>query len=195
MNMARCPQCGAESGDQAQFCHACGRLLAGQERKAANVPPIHRRYGGRRVVVVFLAVIAVIGIIFVVGMVYFIRHTSIVTSTKNGGRVESPFGVVTASNDPAKLAHSLGVEIFPGAVGEKGAQAQLASSNIASLSFRTSAPAGEVINFYHIRYPDATLKTNGDQITLVQINLRDTLTIRASPLAGHTEIQISDVEH
>jgi len=147
------------------------------------------------VVLIFLGIVAAAAILFGVGMVYFIRHTTIVTSTKNGGRVESPFGVVTTNNDPAKLAKTLGVEPFPGAVGEKGAQAEIGANTMVSLSFRTNAPPRQVIGFYHVRYPDAEVSAQGKQVTLVLVSLRDTLTIKARPESGHTEIEISDIRH
>lgn len=193
--MAQCFQCGAENQAQAQFCQACGWRL-GSAGEPSPPPRTPRWHGGRRVVMTFLGVIAIIAIIFVIGMIYFIRHTSIVTSTKSGGRVESPFGVVTANNNPTGLARALGLQIFPGAVGEKGTQVQLASgSTIVSLNFRAAATPREVTNYYHIRYPDATVKAHGNTITLVQINLRDTMTIKASPAGDHTEIEVSDVQH
>ena len=189
--MKSCPHCGEGVAEGSHFCPHCGlRLLP----EAVSAPPA-RRHRGRRVVLTFLLVVSLIGVIFVVGVVYFIRHTTIVSSSRAGGRVESPFGVVSSGNDPAKLARSLGVDVFPGAVGVKGAQADLVNSQMVSLTFRTSATPHQVISFYHIRYPDSQVTSRGRQISLVQVNLRDTLTIRASPVSGHTEIFISDVSH
>lgn len=192
--MTQCGQCGADVAETAQFCPGCGlRLAPAAEAEAAEPAPATRWRRGRRVVLTFLGVVAVIGLIFVVGMVYFIRHTTIVTSTKNGERVESPFGVVTTNNDPAKLAKSLGVALYPGAVGEKGAQADMPSSVMVSLTFRTPDPPRAIIGFYHVRYPDATVKAQGKVLSLVQVGLRDTMTIKATPQPGHTEIEISDI--
>lgn len=192
--MPQCLQCGSEVDEAAQFCARCGAPL-GQISAPAPAPAPTRWHKGRHVVLAFLGAIVVIGLIFVVGVIYFIRHTTIVTSTKNGGRMESPFGVVTTNNDPAKLAKTLGLDIFPGAVGEKGAQAELAQNNMVSLTFRTAAAPRAVINYYHVRYPDATVGRQGEQLSLVLVSLRDTLTIKARPASGHTEIEVSDIRH
>ena len=200
--MELCSHCNAHLEPGMRFCPVCGQRLAdaGAEPVAeseAEQARARRWHRGSRVVLMFLGGVLLLGAVFIAATVYFIRHTTIVTSSRSGGRVESPFGVVTASNDPAKLAHTLGLNIYPGAVGEHGAQAELAHSMLISLTFRAPrATPREVIHFYHIRYPDAAVKQQGNQITLVQVGLRDTMTIKASPLpAGATEIAVSDIAH
>jgi zinc-ribbon domain len=196
--MPACPQCGTEAPASAQFCPKCGLplaspLLRGSDEAPAGAAAWHR---GRRVVLVFLAVVVGLALLFIAAMVYFVRNTTIVTSTKNGGRVEAPSGVFTTNRDPAKLAHSLGVAVYPDAQGTEGAQAQLASASLVILLFHTTDTSAKVLNFYHVRYPDADVADDGQRVSLVQFNARDTLTIAASPLPNHqTEIAITDVRH
>lgn len=199
--MPTCDQCGAAVGDGAQYCASCGLRLhsPAQPAGASPAPGMSERWRrGRRVVLSFLAAVLVLAVVFVGIVIYLVRNTTIVTSTKGSSRVEAPFGVVTTSNDPAKLARSLAIDVYPGAVGEKSAQADLANNNIpdnmVSLLFHTSDPARRVISFYHVRYPDATVKPiPGGGYALVQLNGRDTLTIQASPESGHTRIAINDI--
>ena len=194
--MPQCSQCGAEVDSASNFCSQCGlRLPAGEA--AAELPDEQgssRWRRGTRVVLTFLAVIATLAVIFVVFVVYFIRHTTIVTNSPS----EAPFGVFTQSNDPAKLAKSLGLDLYPGAKGEKSAQAELAGATLVLMDFRTAASPRQVIEFYHQRYPDAAAQTKGTQLSLVQVSGSETMTIKAtlakdSATASHTEIEISDI--
>lgn len=194
MPMPACPQCGAETPESAHFCASCGlRTGAGaaaDPELPAGPPP---RWGGRKVVLGFLIAVAVLALIFLVAMIYFIKNTTIVTSTQGNSRVESPIGVLATSNDPIKIAKGLGLDVYPGAAGEKSAQADLNANSIASMLFRTPATPRQVIEFYHVRYPDATVKAEGKAYMLVQLNGRDTLTIKATPEKAGTEIEINDI--
>lgn len=190
--MNSCPHCGAPVGDGAGDCPACGLHLSAPH-PAPPAPTLGRWHPGRRVVIGFLLTVAAIALIFVLAMVYFIRHTTIVTTGKNGDRVEAPNATVTTNANAAALAHSLGVEPYPGARAESGAQAELASSIIVTFSYRTPDPPRKVIAFYHVRYPDATIKAEGKGMVLVLVSLRDTLTIKAVPQSGSTEISVSDI--
>ncbi|HEY7856110.1 MAG TPA: zinc ribbon domain-containing protein [Terriglobales bacterium] len=199
--MPQCSQCGSEVDSASNFCSQCGLRLPAGEAAAAAHPDEQgssRWRRGTRVVLTFLAVIATLAVIFVVFVVYFIRHTTIVTNSPSGSRVEAPFGVFTQSNDPAKLAKSLGLDLYPGAKGEKSAQAELAGATLVLMDFRTAASPRQVIEFYHQRYPDAAAQTKGTQLSLVQVSGSETMTIKAtlakdSTAASHTEIEISDI--
>ncbi|MGH9518759.1 MAG: hypothetical protein ACRD2D_03885 [Terriglobales bacterium] len=183
--MGQCTHCGAEVETGAAVCPEC-----------ATPPPRHTRwYPGRRVVMGLLGTIAAVALIFVLAMVYFIRHTTIVTTGKNGSRVEAPSVTVTTDANPALLAKQLGLQMYPGATDAKGAQAEMNNSTIITVSFRTKDSARRVIGFYHVRYPDATVKAEGKGAVLVLVSLRDTLTIKANPSGGVTEVQVSDIQH
>ncbi|HUX66565.1 MAG TPA: zinc ribbon domain-containing protein [Terriglobales bacterium] len=193
--MANCAQCGAEAADAAQFCPSCGLRLPRPAQPEAEEAAGPRWRRGRRVVVGFLATVVVLAAVFIVTVVYLIRHTTIVTSSKGGSRVEAPFGVVTTSNDPAKLAKSLAIDVYPGAVGERSAQADLVTNNMVSLQFRSQDAPRRVISFYHVRYPDATFRAlPGGGYSLVQLNGLDTLTIQATPDKGATLLTINDIK-
>lgn len=182
--MAHCTQCGAEVEAGVAVCEDC------------SAPPRHWRWHpGRRVVLGLLGTIAAVALIFVLAMVYFIRHTTIVSTGKNGSRVEAPSVTVTTDTSPAQLAHQLGLEIYPGASGAKGAQAEMNNSKIITLSFRSKDTPRRVIGFYHVRYPDATVKAEGKGEVLVLVSLRDTLTIKAAPDNGQTLVNVSDIQH
>lgn len=178
--MEHCEQCGAE-------------IEAGTRCAACAMPP--PRWRGRRVVVAFLAVVVALALAFFGLILYFIRHTTIVTSNPNSARVEAPFGVVTSNDKPAQLANTLGIDVYPGAIGVKGTQAELPTETIASMIFRTKAPPRYVIHFYHIRFPDAAVKLTAKESTLVQFSGRDTITIKAIPQQGMTQIEINDIRH
>ncbi|HVA62304.1 MAG TPA: zinc ribbon domain-containing protein [Terriglobales bacterium] len=194
--MANCTQCGAAAADTAQFCPSCGlRLPRPAQPPVEEVPAPPRWHRGRRVVVGFLIAVVVLATAFVITVVYLIRNTTVVTTTKGGSRVEAPFGVVTTTNDPGKLAKSLAIDVYPGAVGEKSAQADLVTNNMVSLQFHSNDAPRRVISFYHVRYPDATFKSlPGGGYSLVQLNGLDTLTIQATPEKGKTLITINDIK-
>lgn len=182
--MAQCTQCGAEVEAGVAVCEDC------------SAPPRHWRWHpGRRVVMGLLGTIAAVALIFVLAMVYFIRHTTIVSTGKNGSRVEAPSVTVTTDTNPAQLARQLGLEIYPGASDARGAQAEMNNSTIITLSFRSKDSPRRVIGFYHVRYPDATVKAEGKGAVLVLVSLRDTLTIKAEPNTGQTEVHVSDIQH
>lgn len=182
--MPNCEICGTETTDNT-VCADCRRRALGLERR--------KSHKGSRVVIALLATVVVCAAIFALAVVYFVRHTTVVTANRDGGRMEAPFGVITAGNQPQQLAKGLGLDLYPGAAGEKGAQAEMQNSTMVTMTFRTPDPPNRVIEFYHVRYPDATVKRHGQQITLVQVSLRDTLTIKAYPQNGHTEIAVSDI--
>ncbi|MGH9475904.1 MAG: zinc ribbon domain-containing protein [Terriglobales bacterium] len=192
-----CPQCEAEIPAGARFCPVCGvRLGATPE----PLPQAQRWWGGRKVVIWFLVIAAIFAAAFMSGVFYFIRHTTIVTTTKNGGgRMEAPFGVLSEAGNPAQLAHNLGLDIFPGATGVTGTQAEMNHSIIVSIEFRSTATPGRIISYYHVRYPDASVHRSDDGLTLVQLNPRDTLTLVAEPegtgTAKGTRILVGDVRH
>jgi hypothetical protein len=179
--MAHCEQCGAEMSE-GRLCAACAQ-------------PAPSKWPGRRVVIGFLVIVAVLALLFLGAVLYFVRHTTIVTSNPNSARVEAPFGVVTSNNNPTQLAKSLGIDVYPGAQGIKATQAELATETMASMLFHTPAAPRMVIHFYHVRFPDATVKLSPDGGTLVQFSGRDTITIKALQLKGTTQIEINDIRH
>lgn len=177
-----------------EHCEQCGvEIEAGTRCAACAMPP--PKWRGRRVVVTFLAIVVVLAAGFFGLVMYFVKHTTIVTSNPNGARVEAPFGVVTSDNNPAKLANTLGIDVYPGAIGVKATQAELKTETMASMLFRTKAPPRYVIHFYHVRFPDAAVKLTAKESTLVQFSGRDTITIKAMPLQGETQIEINDIRH
>ncbi|MGH9468118.1 MAG: hypothetical protein ACRD1Y_12270 [Terriglobales bacterium] len=147
------------------------------------------------VVIWFLVVAVVAGLLFMGGVMYFVHHTTIVTASKNGGRVEAPFGVLSESHNPAQLAHSLGLPLYPGATGIRGTQAELNHSIVVSFEFHSTAAPRAIIHYYHIRYPDASVRRSGAGLTLVQMNPRDTMTLVAEPAGKFTRILVSDIRH
>jgi hypothetical protein len=190
----RCRHCQAEIPAGAQFCPGCG-LRAPAQEGAAEAAASRPAWGGRKVVMWFLVAALILAAVFLVGVLYFIRHTTIVTTTKNGGRVESPFGVLSSSKNPEQLAHSLGLDVYPGATGPQGTQVDLNNTIIVSLQFQSRDPGPRIISYYHVRYPDATVKADKDGLRLVQLNPRDTLTIEALTDSQGTRIRVSDIRH
>lgn len=197
MTELQCPQCEAELPARAQYCPTCGVRLA-HTPVPPPLPEPRRRWAGRKFVIWFLVIAAAFAASFLGGVFYFIRHTTIVTASKNGGRVEAPFGVLSQSHDPAQLAHSLGLDPFPGATAVSGTQAEMNHSIIVSIEYRSAARPRQIISYYHVRYPDASVRRTGNGLTLVQLNPRDTMTIAAEPESSHgrtTRILVSDIQH
>lgn len=191
----QCAQCAATIPASAHYCPECGTRLPGTP-EPPPLPEPAPRWRGRKVVIWLVVICVLVGGTFMLGVTYFVQHTMIVTTSKTGGRAEAPFGTLSSTKDPQKLAHSLGLQVYPGAIGVEGTEAQLPHSVIVSIEFSSTADPAAIIHFYHIRYPDASvhLETNGR--TLVQLNPRGTMTIEAERTGkSKTRILVSDVRH
>lgn len=191
----QCAQCEATLPASAHFCPECGTRLPGTP-EPPPLPEPAPRWRGRKVVIWLVVICVLVGGTFMLGVTYFVQHTMIVTTNKSGGRAETPYGTLSSTKDPQKLAHSLGLQVYPGAIGVQGTEAQLPHGVIVSIEFSSTAPPADIIHYYHIRYPDASVHGETNGRTLVQLNPRGTMTIEAERTGpSKTRILVSDIRH
>ena len=199
--MAFCNSCGATLDPNAKFCAKCGASIApgaAPTSPAAGPPP--KTSNALKVVLIVGAVVIGLLICGLAVSTYIglriARHTR-VTQNGNNVRVESPFGTVETSQDPAKVARDLGVDIYPGAevLKSNAANVHFGGMHTTAAEFENSDPIEKVADFYKKKFPDANVSTSDqDHYTIVSMEDNNILTINLEPQNGKTHIHIASVK-
>jgi zinc-ribbon domain len=207
--MAFCNSCGATLNSGAQFCNKCGTVVTGAPLASATPIPAATPTAGGSAIKIVLIVIAVIASLGVLGLAtigvigwHFARHSH-VTHEGDHVKVETPFGSVETSKDPAQVASDLGIDIYPGAVAQKSgaASATFAGVRTVAASFQTSDSPDKVCSFYKSKFPNANVTTtDSNHCTIVSTDKQNVVTINVEahvfkePNQGdYTAFQISSV--
>lgn len=208
--MAFCTSCGANIADTAEFCTNCGAKQAGRTPQPTAPPvaarsttpapgaPVQASGSGLKVVLIVVGLICgiVILCVAIVGVIGWrvARHSRVIT-TKDGARIETPFGKVETTENTEEAVKNIGVDVYPGAKATKGASvAQFGGMTTASAIFETSDPPDQVANFYRERLPNAMANTadrNGYSIVSSANNHMISIHIQAR--GGVTRIEISNI--
>lgn len=153
--MAFCTSCGAQVADTAQFWTTCGKPLpvpaetrttAGAT--AAQAPaPAAGSGSAAKVILIVVAVVVGLGILSVAisALIGYraIRHAR-VEHTRSGTRITSGTGTVETTTDPAKVAATIGIELYPGArLVEEGSNVNFGNMSAASGEFESDDPPQE----------------------------------------------------
>src|SRR5271170_6589379 len=129
--MAFCNSCGAALNAGTKFCNKCGAAVATTPAAPAVVaaplppaPPASQGGGSSalKIILIIIAIIVGLGILGVatVGFIgYRIAKSAHVTQNGDNVKVDSPFGSVETSKDPAQAAKDLGIDLYPGAQAQK----------------------------------------------------------------------------
>ena len=144
-------------------------------------------------VLIVLCIVGV-GAATVIGL-HFARRTRVQTRGDNV-RVETPFGTVESTKDPAAAARNLGVEIYPGAesVGDNAAAVTVGKMKTVNAEFESEDPADKVFDFYKKKYPNATVTSaQGEHYTIVATGDSTVVTIVIEPRDNRTHFQITNV--
>jgi len=205
--MAFCTSCGANIADTADFCTGCGAKQPGRIAPAASVAPSTQpgvattpQQSGGGLKVVLIAVGLICGILFLCAAIIgvlgwrFARHTRVIT-TKNGARVETPFGKVETTENTEEAVKNLGVDVYPGAKATKGASVvQFGGMTTASAIFETSDSPEQVASFYREKFPNAMANT-GDQsgYSIVSTENNHMISVHIQGRGGVTRIEISNI--
>jgi hypothetical protein len=90
--------------------------------------------------------------------VYRVAKNAHVTQEGDHVKVDTPFGTVETSKDPAQAAKDLGVDLYPGAQAQKTGTANMTFGNVHTVtaSFESSDPVDKICDFYKSRLPNAT---------------------------------------
>jgi hypothetical protein len=96
--------------------------------------------------------------------VYRVAKNAHVTQEGDHVKVETPFGTVETSKDPAQAAKDLGVDLYPGAQVQKNGTANMSFGNMHTVtaSFESSDPVDKICRLLQIQAPTAT-KTIGSE--------------------------------
>jgi hypothetical protein len=201
--MAFCNSCGTNLESGARFCPKCGvsQPVSGTVPAASSSAPPARSQSSSAVKVILIVVAVVVALcILGVGTASFVgwriaRHSHI--HSENGNvRVESPFGSVTSTTDPAEAARNLGVDLYPGANLLKGKSASVNVGGMHSVTaqLETDDSVDKVADFYKPRFPNAnvSVKESG-AYTIVSADGNNIVTINIKTEDGKTRIVIANV--
>ena len=213
--MAFCNKCGASLTPGIRFCNKCGAAvvasspapnvanpaMAGSTVPVGSVPPATAPQGGGalKVILIVVGVIALFGILAFGSIAFFAwrvaRHVH-AHQDGNNVRVETPFGNVETTKDPADAARNLGVDLYPGAevLRNGSSTATFGGVHTATISAESSDSADHVFNFYKAKFPNAMVTTSdAGRSTIISNDNKSMITINVEPHGGKTKIMITSV--
>ena len=126
--MPFCTSCGANVEASTAFCTKCGAAMTGAASPSATAAtaPAAGAAPPKKGTSVVKIILTIVGVFFLLGVtvvgVLIYGAYRVAESVEQGakeGRVETPFGTVDTSKDPADAAKDIGVEIYPGATPAK----------------------------------------------------------------------------
>lgn len=206
--MAFCNSCGTALAAGAKFCPKCGAAaeVAGAPTAVPPVasplppaPPPTQSSNTLKIILIIVAVI--IGLILLAGgsCFYFLHRiaTHSHVNQKNGEvSIDTPFGSMNTTTDPAEAARETGVDMYPGAtmMKEGSANVNLGRIHSASVTLQSSDSPSAVADFYKSKLPNANV-TSGeeDHYSIISGDKDDLTTISIEPRDGMTRIFISRV--
>jgi flagellar basal body-associated protein FliL len=203
--MAFCNSCGATLAPGTKFCNKCGATVAGAPSAQSPTPvaaapaPSTGGSSALKIVLIVVAVIIGIGILGVatVGIVgYRIAKSAHVRQEGGNVKVETPFGNVETTNDPAQTAKELGVDVYPGAEIQKNGTATTTFGSVhsASASFTSSDSVDKVCAFYKSRISNPMVtSSDNNRCTFVSNDSKNMITINVENSGDATKIQITNV--
>ncbi|MGH9552490.1 MAG: zinc ribbon domain-containing protein [Terriglobales bacterium] len=210
--MAFCNACGTVLEAGARFCPKCGAPSPASGAAApggtltpatAGDAPIAAPAQGSSALKIILIIFAVIiGIaILAMGTCAFVVHRVVSRShieNRNGNvKVETPFGSVDTTQDPAEAARSVGVDLYPGATVNKEGTANLSFGGMhtSTVQLETDDTPSAVHEFYKSKLPNAkVMSSQGDRYTLMSGDKNNMTTVTIEPRDSKTRIEIVKVE-
>jgi hypothetical protein len=202
--MAFCNSCGAQLAPGAQACAKCGIAVTSGTPvvppAAASPAPAPAQKGGALKVILIVGGVVVGIVIICIASLAFIAYRVATHShiTQNGDdvKVETPFGSVETTKDPAVAAKNLGVDIYPGAEVQRNgaASATIGGVHTVAASFESPDSSDQICKFYESKFPNATVKSSDAyRCSIVSTDQKTVITINVTSHAGNTQFQISNV--
>lgn len=204
--MAFCNSCGATLSEGTKFCNKCGAGVTGvpvSAKPTAPAAPAPAPTGGSssalKVILIVVAVIVTIGIVGVatVGIIgYRIAKSSHVRQQGDNVKVETPFGTVESTKDPAQAAKDLGIDIYPGAEVQKdgASSASFGSIHTVTANFTSSDAVDKVCNFYKEKFPGAMVTTSEqNRCTIVSNDPKNMVTVNIEEHGDGSKFQVTNV--
>src|ERR1700678_1424010 len=206
--MAFCNSCGTNIAPGTRFCSKCGAAIVDAPAvpsavPATAVPPITPAPAGGvlKAILIVVGVIALLGIVGLASLAIFasrLAHHARVHQEGNNVKVETPFGTVETTKDPAEAARNLGVDLYPGAevLKDGAASATFGGVHTVSLNSESTDSVEKVSDFYKAKFPNAMVTTSdAGRCTIISNDHRNIITIIIQVEGGKTKIQITDVSH
>lgn len=213
--MAFCNKCGANIAPGTRFCSKCGAAIvssspvpgASPSATAGSPPPAGAAavaspaQGGNtlKIILIVVGAIVLLGILGIASLVLFATravHHARVHQEGNNVKVETPFGSVETSKDPAEAARNLGVDLYPGAEVLKNgsATATFGGVHTVSLNSESADSVDRVAAFYKSKFPNALVTTSdASRCTIIANDHDSMITINIEAAGGKTKIQITNV--
>ncbi|MGD0989908.1 MAG: zinc ribbon domain-containing protein [Candidatus Sulfotelmatobacter sp.] len=214
--MAFCNKCGASITTGTRFCNQCGApILASTLPSAAtpsvipptppivSAPPVPAAGGNNalKVILVVVGVIVLLGILGVASAGFFawhLAHRAHIHQDGDNVKVDTPFGSVETTKDPAEAARNLGVDLYPGAevLKQGAASASFGGMHTVSLRAESTDPVDKVSSFYKAKFPNAMVTTSdAGRCTIISSEHKNMITINIEAQGDKTKIQITNVSH
>jgi hypothetical protein len=213
--MAFCNKCGASLAPGIRFCNQCGAAViasspvpnisspatAGSAVSAGSVPPATAGQGGGalKVILIVVGVFVLLGMLSLGSVAFFAwrvaRHVH-AHQDGNNVSVETPFGSVETTKDPADAARNLGVDLYPGAelMRNGSSTATFGGVHTATISAESSDPVDQVFNFYKAKFPNAMVTSSDTgHSTIISNDNKRMITINVESEGGKTKIVITSV--
>jgi hypothetical protein len=212
--MAFCNSCGANLAPGTRFCSKCGAAILASTLPPAVSPaatspvqpvvpavPVPPAQGGGalKVVLIVVGVVALLGVLSVASIGFIgwrFAHNAHIHQDGNNVKVDTPFGSVETTKDPAEAAKNLGVDIYPGAeIMQNGAaSATFGGVHTASLTSETSDSVDKVSSFYKSKFPNAMVSSsNANHCSIISNDNKTMITINIEGRGDRTKIQITRV--
>jgi hypothetical protein len=213
--MAFCNKCGASLNPGIRFCNQCGAAviasspapsianpaMAGSTVPVGSIPPANagQGSGALKVILIVVGVLVLLGILSFGSIAFFAwrvaRHAH-VHQDGNNVSVETPFGKVETTRDPADAARNIGVDVYPGAelLKNGSSTATFGEVHTATISAESSDPVDQVSNFYKAKFPNAMVTTSdAGRSTIISNDNKRMITINVESQGGKTKIMITSV--
>ena len=207
--MAFCNSCGTTLTPGTRFCSKCGAAIlssAPAGAPAAHAPgtvpaaPTSSGGGGAlKIILIVVAVVVGLGILGVAGAgfaAWRIAKHSHVQQEGDHVKVDTPFGSVESSQDPATVAQSIGVDLYPGAraLKEGATSATVFGMHTATVVLESSDSVDQISTFYKSKFPNAMVTTSeANHCTIVSSDKKNMITINIEGHDDGTKIQITSV--
>jgi hypothetical protein len=213
--MAFCNACGASLSPGTRFCSKCGAaVLASSPVSNTMTPPpagspvvsapapqatAGQGSGALKVILIVVGVIVLLGILSVASVGFFawrVAHSAHIRQEGNNVKVETPFGNVETTHDPADAQRNLGVDLYPGAdiLKDGSASATFGGVHTASVSAETTDSVDKVSAFYKAKFPNAMVtSSDAGRCTIISNDHKSMITINIEAQGNRTKVQITNV--
>lgn len=209
--MAFCNTCGTSLTPESRFCNKCGApiLASSVPTTGGTASPVNpaspsvagapQGSGALKTVLIVVGAVFFLGLLGIASLGFFawrMAHNTRIHQDRNNVRVETPFGNVETTKDPAEAARNLGVDLYPGAevLKDGAASASFGTMHTVTLNSQTADSVEKVATFYKAKFPNAMVTSSDTgRCTIISNDHRNVVTINIEAEDGRTKILITNV--